>query len=320
MGHQKPILVCGLPRSGTTWTSNVLTRSPGTFYIHEPDNEQHYVKALLLKQNLHRFPYLRREQNAPLYNSLWKDVFEHRSYARIFPEKVEVNLPDLERVIRRKCGEVQPSCFECSDESGKHQIMDKDVDFPPPPENRRLVIKSVHNVLALEWLHDHFGFIPVVVIRHPANIISSYLSLNLPDACRNLFNQSELVGDYFQQLSANLSPGTDLVKRMTAQIGAAYFVLEKQAENHPDWMIIRHEDLCANPVDAFHRLYRKLNLTWNKSMSRYIAAVNRPGRGFQPARVAHLEINKYQRLLSTQQIEKIRQVYKVFENPFYAEF
>jgi hypothetical protein len=35
---EKPVLVVGLPRSGTTWIGKVFDSHPGTLYLHEPDS------------------------------------------------------------------------------------------------------------------------------------------------------------------------------------------------------------------------------------------------------------------------------------------
>ena len=32
------VLIAGLPRSGTTWVGEVLGRTAGAHYLHEPDN------------------------------------------------------------------------------------------------------------------------------------------------------------------------------------------------------------------------------------------------------------------------------------------
>lgn len=37
MATNSPILLCGLPRSGTTWIAKMVDSHPGTRYLHEPD-------------------------------------------------------------------------------------------------------------------------------------------------------------------------------------------------------------------------------------------------------------------------------------------
>ena len=54
----RPIVIAGLPRSGTTWTQRVLGTCPGTIRVPEPDNEDKYPAAIHAKRALGRYPCL----------------------------------------------------------------------------------------------------------------------------------------------------------------------------------------------------------------------------------------------------------------------
>ncbi|HEU5139905.1 MAG TPA: sulfotransferase [Bacillales bacterium] len=319
MDHKKPIMLSGLPRSGTTWTSDVLKQADDIFYMHEPDNERLYLKTLLLKDEVHRYPYLKKGQEAPLYHKLWKDLFESHSYAEMFPSKYEVNAYEIEETLGKKSGEVHDSFFKFTDESAKDKTLKKRIDHRVKPPNKRLFIKSIYNMLALDWLEEQFNCNQVVIIRHPANVISSYLKLKFPDSARNIFSQEALVNDYFGDIMPEIEKRTDVVEEMAAQIGGIYSVLEKQLESHPNWILLRHEELCENPVQQFKELYGQLGLKWTKEVKKYIVDANEPGKGFKAKRVASEEIQKYKKLLSEEQISKIREVYELFGNPFYEQ-
>jgi len=71
----KPILVCGIPRSGTTWLGQILSQSSKVNYVHEPDDEKKYFSAFKLKENMHRFPYLTRKDKNIYYKNLWFNAF-----------------------------------------------------------------------------------------------------------------------------------------------------------------------------------------------------------------------------------------------------
>lgn len=319
MDEQKPILLSGLPRSGTTWTADVISHAKNVFYMHEPDNERLYLKTLFLKDGVHRYPYLKKGDESPLYFKLWQDLFHNRTFSEMFPKKYEVNAYLLERELGRKSGEIHESFFQFTSQQARNKTLKKRIDQQKKPEGKRLFIKSIYNMLALEWLASRFDFIPVVIIRHPANIISSYLKLKFPDSSRNIFQQEPLVRDYFQEIYPQIREKTDRVEKMAAQIGGIYHVLEKQLAHHPEWILLRHEDLCLDPIGRFKELYERLGLKWKLSTRRFIQERNRPGEGFKAKRVAEEEINKYQSLLDERQIKKIREVYQLFGNPFYSD-
>lgn len=71
----KPVLVVGVPRSGSTWTARVLSQAPNAAYIHEPDNEFNNILGCYAKKDLSRFPYLKATSMDRAYYNLWKNVF-----------------------------------------------------------------------------------------------------------------------------------------------------------------------------------------------------------------------------------------------------
>ena len=58
-GGAPRVLVAGLPRSGTTWVGEVLGRTAGARYLHEPDNHLVRPDAWLAKRRLGPYPELR---------------------------------------------------------------------------------------------------------------------------------------------------------------------------------------------------------------------------------------------------------------------
>ena len=78
--EEKPILLVGVPRSGTTWTGNILAQAPNTLYIHEPGNERTSFLGYLNKMQSHRMPYLNQSHSDPKYYQLFDQAFN-----KLFP-------------------------------------------------------------------------------------------------------------------------------------------------------------------------------------------------------------------------------------------
>jgi hypothetical protein len=68
---QKPIIIFGLARSGTTWLAKTLEVADGIQYIVEPDNEGINFLGYYYKQGLERFPYFRVGEQSNLYLKLF---------------------------------------------------------------------------------------------------------------------------------------------------------------------------------------------------------------------------------------------------------
>ena len=69
---RKPIVIFGLPRSGTTWLANTLAQSVGVQYVVEPDNEGTTFLGYFYKRGLGRFPYFRVGEEPKGYLKLFK--------------------------------------------------------------------------------------------------------------------------------------------------------------------------------------------------------------------------------------------------------
>ncbi|MTI65733.1 MAG: sulfotransferase [Firmicutes bacterium] len=323
----KPILISGIPRSGSTWLAKVLSNSPDSLYIHEPDNEKHYLKAFFLKEKLHRYPYLKKSQRSDLYYRLWESILTEdfnniANSSKVFQTMQSVNPFFIEREIGKKCNLILDEFFSHTDVASRKKVMNV---FAQPNVNnvkrkKTLIVKSVHNLLALDWISNNFDCKIIVIVRHPANVASSYLKLRMPDSIRNLYSQKILVEDYLAPFLGHIKEAQGILAHISLQIGAFYYVLEQQLKKNDQWILIKHEDLCYSPESQFKILFDKLDLEWNENVQRYIRQSNKQGEGFDTKRVAKKQINKYKNLLSDDMIEEIKNYYSVFNNSLYKKF
>ena len=75
------------------------------------------------------------------------------------------------------------------------------------------------------------------------------MEMKFSDSIRNNFSQKRLISDYFVSyidIINNKNTNT-IIERMTIQIGAFYHIIQKQMQLNPNWIMIKHEDLCKNP-------------------------------------------------------------------------
>lgn len=276
MTRPATIMVAGLPRSGTTWTAQVIARLADVPVLHEPDNEKEWPSALAAKSGRGRFPVLRPGDEAADYAALWRLAAQGRTADststrnrllrrvwRAAPERrreavVAGRSPGLGRMARRLAG-------------------------PPGaalPEQRCLV-KSVHAPLALGWVAERFPHpVPVVVVvRHPANLLTSWLQLELPDRDRHLDAREDVRRAYLDRWDVP-PPGSDPVVRAAWQACLLTAALLEQTGEHPEWLTATHEDLCRDPRARFAEVARRLGLPWTDAAASYLTRSDRPGQGF----------------------------------------
>jgi len=91
------------------------------------------------------------------------------------------------------------------------------------------------------------------------------------------------------------------------------------AKQNSQIMLVKHEDLCVNPIECFQELFDHFNLTWTGKVQKYINRTTiekRPG-DFSTYRITKDQINKWKREMTTGEIEQVRTFVEPFNLPFY---
>ena len=301
-----PIVLAGMPRSGTTWSMRVLAADPSLVPVMEPDNEVRSAPSIWAKRATGRFPVLGPGDRDERYEHLWAWILDGA------PEGIRVGAG--RRVLRV----VRPGEHRRFYEGRTAPLMQlagalaAAPPHHPVPElaGRRLLVKTVYVPLSADWLADRFDVEVFALFRHPGNVLSSWISLDLNDqyvrldmepAIRRRIDAGELP-----------APGDDPLERLVWQLGVLNLALEQSVTRHPHWVVRTHEELCDDPVTQFRRLYADLGLSWNEDAERYLARNNRPGEGFPTQRVASDQPEAWKSKLTPHQIDVMRRVLEPF--------
>jgi hypothetical protein len=191
-------------------------------------------------------------------------------------------------------------------------LLGTDPRHQPVPElsDRRLFVKTVYVPLAVEWLVAKFEVDVFVLLRHPGNVLASWISLDLTDRLARL-EENPAVMDQLEELRI-APPKPDPLERLVWQIGVLTLALEQAAARHPSWVVRTHEELCIEPTMQFQQLYSELGLTWSERAEQYLAKNNRPGEGFPTQRVASDQPDAWKSRLTSDQIEVMERVLSQF--------
>jgi hypothetical protein len=93
----------------------------------------------------------------------------------------------------------------------------------------------------------------------------------------------------------------DKFVRMCCQIGFMLKELENSLKRNPDWIRIRHEELCEDPILRFKALYDKCGMNWHDGVRDAILERNREGSGYAPVRDSSKEIGKWKGRFSAEE-------------------
>lgn len=279
------VLVAGLPRSGTTWVGEVLGRTAGARYLHEPDNHLVRPDAWWAKRRLGPYPELGPGDDAGSPDSPGSS--DSRDYERLWARAFAGGPPSSAlyaglRILQRA---------GAPGTSGRLASRCRARPAPGP-----LVVKSVHSARALEWVADRFAPAVVVVERHPFGVIASWRKLGWDD-----FLDTDRAALRYSATVLGVDPppaGAPWLERAAWHYGLLNSYLERARRRHPHWLVVRHETLCAGPEAAFPRLCARLGLTFTREAARFLAASNRPGDGYSTNRLWREQVDGGRRRLT----------------------
>lgn len=305
LDNTRPILVVGVPRSGTTWTHEVLACGAGVASISEPDNENWHSAARHAKNRLGRFPVLSPGENDERYRRFWDWVLSGARPSR------------RDRVAHRILGQraykrLYGGSFDPVPWLGWSLASDPQPAEQPPG---RVLVKSVHVELAIDWLASVFDVDVLFVSRHPADVLASWIDVDLKEgegAAKVPFESRKEVRSRDAIPWGVPPPGPARIERMCWRIGLLQAALEDSAGRHPQWHRRTHEVLCSDPDREFRQLYEELGLTWTDRTDAYLNAQNTPGTGYQLKRVASELPGAWRQRLNDRQLEVLRKTLASF--------
>lgn len=246
-----PVLVTGLPRSGTSWVGRMLTASRRLVYVNEPLNPQRppgRSPGVLDASVTHRFQYICADNEAQ-----WLAAFS-RTVALRYNWAAEIRRNhgpgDLARMAK------YGTAFTAGRLLGRRALLD-----------------DPFAVLSAGWFAERLGCRVIVLVRDPVSFVASWRRLGWAVDMRELLDQPLLVRDHpcveeLRSLAGSRDPiaGTALLWKTARRI------TDTIAGRTPGVRVARYEDLCAAPLDGFRDLYDWCGLPWTDRAARRIAA------------------------------------------------
>jgi Sulfotransferase family len=256
----RPILVTGLPRSGTSWVGKMLQAGRDVVYVNEPLNPQHppgRSPGVLNAEVSHRFQYICADNE-----DAWAPAFTDTLRLRYRP------LAELRR-NHRPYDLARLAKYGTAFSAGRLL-------------RRRALIDDPFAVLSAGWFAQRLGCQVIVCVRHPVTFIGSRQRLGWKVDLHALLNQPlllrDLLGPYAGELRA-LADSADSIAQAALLWRVTYTAIGQIAARWPQLVLVRrYEDLASDPVPAFHGLYDRFGLTWSAGARQRIVAAT-TGRG-----------------------------------------
>lgn len=297
-----PILVTGIPRSGTTWIGRMIAASSLVGYVNEPFN-------LATDPGTIRVPVER-----------W------------FPYVIEENeheiLPALAELLAFRYP-LTRELVKCRSLTAARHTLKWWRDYAKS-RGRRPLVKEPHAVFSTEWFARRLGTDVVVTVRHPAAVVSSWKRLEWDFDFENLLGQPLLVRDWLEPYAEEIhavNASADLVDRVALLWDLVYRFVAVHREHLPELLIARQEDYAADPTVCFGNLYDALRLPFNADAARTVETSSRAGNLREPPLDAPHEtkldsranVDSWKRRLDSGEIARIRRRTEETASAFYPE-
>jgi hypothetical protein len=309
LAHRRPlVLITGCPRSGTTWVADILARAPGTMMLAEP-----------FSPDLSQRPYR-------VCNVLWKEWFYcvDESNAQEFQPAIEEML-----ALRHR---TWPHLKKCKTAKNATDVLALGLRFRLGRlTTSRSIVKDPLALLSAPWLAREFGAKVIVMIRHPAAVISSFRRLNLCVDIPGLLRQHLAMQRFFEPMRAELEQFVrlepNIVDTSAMLWKALYFAVVQFRREHPDWLFVRHEDLSQDPLGGFEKICRHIGIEFTPALRKAVLESDDAALppeldsslAFTTRRNIKLNVSNWKSRLSADEIERVRRRVQDVSREFYSD-
>ncbi|MDT0306760.1 sulfotransferase [Streptomyces sp. DSM 44917] len=311
----RPVLVTGLPRSGTSWTGKMLQAGGELVYVNEPLNPSRppgRSPGVLNASVSHAFQYI-CEDNEDVWLRAFRDTVRLR-YRTAAELRVNRSLPDLARLAKNA------SAFTAGRLRGRRALLD-----------------DPYATLSAAWFARRLGAVAIVLVRDPVSWAGSWRKLGWTTYVHELLEQPLLMRDLLGEHAARLRElvgSQDELAKNAELWRVTYGAVDALRKETPSLHVIRYEDLAGDPMTAFEELYRLCGLRWNgparEAVHRATSADNAPTRAmswslrgglsrtaYQPMD-SRAALTTYRDRLSPAEIARVRELTGAVRERFYA--
>lgn len=307
--QNKPILITGSHRSGTTWVGKTISLSNNVQYIYEC----FHPNGLLRHHRVFNiwFKFLNHKHQQPYFSELSRILqFDYKiteALSMFYEGKLNLRNSPVRLEFYRDVWKLRLS-------------LNKNIIRP--------LLKDPIALFSVPWLVNSFNFIPIILIRHPAAFVGSLIRLGWRFNFNNFLHQPDIIDRYLSSFVPQIKTlSGDPIEEAALLWNCLHHVINEYQKGYPGWHYYRHEDISSNPEQEFEIIYNKLNLEFTNEIRTEIINQNsnsnskhiKSGKIHQLKRDSRLNIKSWKRRLSKKEINKIRKVTEPYWTKFYTD-
>ena len=302
------IFISGMHRSGTSWVSEILSTA-GRYVVKD---EEIFLP---------NYP----SQNKPI--KIWYEYI-HSKNEKKYIQYIENALSNKYHLIHEF-----PFQESISQKIKVFYLKTNSILRKSSYDSTPLILVEPLGLLSSDWFSKTYKCKMLIIIRHPAAIISSLKLNNIRynfNGSNSLLVQDEFVNNNIHNLvkdNKNFPKSDDIIGQGILMWKILYSYLQKLQKSNKDWIFVKHEDLSIDPMNEFQLLFKKLgfpfrNMTINKinklsstDNSNYLL----PGQRDNNKRNSKELIYRWHEILSKDEVSRIREKVSSISNIWYDE-
>ncbi len=266
-----PILLFGLPRSGTTWLGKIFDSHPDTLYKHEPESAE----------SLGAIPLVPPVSETETYRAAVTRYVER--IPSMTGPRVAAKLPLFPKsyLSAPRFSVVKLSAMVAK--AGSRFLPGLPVVGLPrsaAPGGPRLVWKSIASLGRLGVIANATGATAVHLVRHPCGFVSSILRGEAQQ--RFTKDRRRSVSQGFVEPTLATAPAKrwgltedgltrlDPIEQMAWHWAAVNAKAMEESTELESYDLIRYEDLCADPLGSSRRLFEFAGLAWQEQTEAFV--------------------------------------------------
>jgi len=291
-GSRRPILVTGSHRSGSTWLGQMIGASDAVGYIHEPFTLTR-GPGICRSRFPYWYTYIRPGTNGEVADNFRRMLaFRYNYLAQGLGVRSKIDL----RVWIR---------------DGGHFLRSRILRARP-------LVKDPMALFSAEWIAAEFDAQVVVIVRHPAAFAGSLKVDGWTHPFSHFVNQPALMEDHLEpfreEIEAFAREEQEILDQAALLWRLIHHTIADYRSRHPEWLIVRHEDLSRDPIRGFRDVFEALELSYTeevqeairRSTSRSNPVDRDPNRQLFHTRDSRANADNWRRRLSAPEIEHIR--------------
>ena len=178
------------------------------------------------------------------------------------------------------------------------------------PTDGPVVVKSVQSILALDWVWERFRPRVLVVERNPLNVLASWIELGY---VRNARERDAIAAFASRRWGiAPPEPGSPQLVHQAFTYATLATELREAAGRHPEWTVVRHEELCVEPSKSFRALAERVGLVFGPAAEQFLGESDAEGTPYRTLRRPAEQPERWRERLDAEQVATIRDVLSRF--------